>query len=209
MGSIQFEVGTGWLRICSMRVLLRPLLLPPIGGNFFGVEISLQRCGCLYDALVIICPLPGCSLLRAGSLWMQACGFQLLVLFYFIVACKGSLLVYEMELLLVLLWQFWFRKNRAVHGAPLLSLKETVGWSESFLADFQAAIAVSSLRRGLVEERWPVPSLGWVKINSDVAIDFHGRHLDFGVVFYNSAGKVLVLIRLCFLGFSLLILVKL
>ncbi|KAL5811987.1 hypothetical protein ACOSQ3_026937 [Xanthoceras sorbifolium] len=54
-----------------------------------------------------------------------------------------------MELLLVLLWCFWFRRNRAVHSAPLLSVEETVGWSELFLADYQAVVAVSSVRCGL------------------------------------------------------------
>ncbi|KAL5774221.1 hypothetical protein ACOSP7_011778 [Xanthoceras sorbifolium] len=34
----------------------------------------------------------------------------------------GVLLVQEMELLLVLLWRFWFRRNRAVHSAPLLTM---------------------------------------------------------------------------------------
>ncbi|KAL5806794.1 hypothetical protein ACOSQ4_029527 [Xanthoceras sorbifolium] len=34
---------------------------------------------------------------------------------------RASLLVHEMELLLVLLWRFWFRRNHAVHSAPLLS----------------------------------------------------------------------------------------
>ncbi|KAL5823698.1 hypothetical protein ACOSQ4_021598 [Xanthoceras sorbifolium] len=77
--------------------------------------------------------------------------------FDFILACNGSLLVHEMELLLVLLWQCWFRRNRAMHGAPLLSLEETVGWSELYLAMFQAVVAVPGVCHGLVVERWQVP----------------------------------------------------
>ncbi|KAL5842773.1 hypothetical protein ACOSQ3_013376 [Xanthoceras sorbifolium] len=102
------------------------------------------------------------------------------------------LLVHEMELLLVLLWHFWFRRNRAVHSAPLLSVEETVGWSELYLADYQAAVAGPILRCGLVVERWQVPSPGWVKINLDVTVDVRGCRLGFGVVFRDSAGKVLL-----------------
>ncbi|KAL5792899.1 hypothetical protein ACOSP7_001493 [Xanthoceras sorbifolium] len=110
----------------------------------------------------------------------------------FILACFSSLLVHEMELLLVLLWRFWFRRNLAVHSAPLLSVEATVGWSERFLVDFQAAVAVPSVRCELVVERWLAPSPGWVKINSDVAVDVRGRRLGFGVVIRDCSGKVLV-----------------
>ncbi|KAL5792216.1 hypothetical protein ACOSP7_000810 [Xanthoceras sorbifolium] len=112
--------------------------------------------------------------------------------FDFILACFSRLLVHEMELLLVLLWRFWFRRNRTVHSAPLLSVEDTVDWSKMFLADFQAVVAVPSVRCGLVAERWLAPSPGWVKINSDVAVDVRGRRLGFGVVFRDFAGKVLV-----------------
>ncbi|KAL5854464.1 hypothetical protein ACOSQ4_004266 [Xanthoceras sorbifolium] len=110
----------------------------------------------------------------------------------FILACFSTLLVHEMELLLVLLWRFWFRRNHAVHSAPLLSVEDTVGWSERFLVDFQAAVAVPSVRCELVVERWLAPSPGWVKINSDVAVDVRGRRLGFGVVIRDCTGKVLV-----------------
>ncbi|KAL5815344.1 hypothetical protein ACOSQ4_025985 [Xanthoceras sorbifolium] len=110
----------------------------------------------------------------------------------FILACFSSLLVHEMELLLVLLWRFWFRRNHAVHSAPLLSVEDTVGWSERFLVDFQAAVAVPSVRCELVVERWRAPSPGWFIINSDVAVDVRGRRLGFGVVIRDYTGKVLV-----------------
>ncbi|KAL5783740.1 hypothetical protein ACOSP7_008769 [Xanthoceras sorbifolium] len=110
----------------------------------------------------------------------------------FILACFSILLVHEMELLLVLLWRFWFRHNLAMHSAPLLSVEDTVGWSERFLVDFQAAVAVPNVRCDLVVERWLAPSPGWVKINSDVAVDVRGRRLGFGVVIRDCTGKVLV-----------------
>ncbi|KAH7566475.1 hypothetical protein JRO89_XS08G0169600 [Xanthoceras sorbifolium] len=110
----------------------------------------------------------------------------------FILTCFSILLVHEMELLLVLLWRFWFRRNRAVHSAPLLSVEDTVGWSERYLVDFQAAVAVSRVRCDLVVERWLAPNPGWVKINADVAVDVRGRRLGFGVVLRDCTGKVLV-----------------
>ncbi|KAL5804637.1 hypothetical protein ACOSQ3_031437 [Xanthoceras sorbifolium] len=70
---------------------------------------------------------------------------------------------------------------------------DTVGWSELFLADFQAAAAAApSLRCPPPVERWQAPSPGWIKINSDVAVDARGRRLGFGVVFRDSVGEVLV-----------------
>ncbi|KAL5775235.1 hypothetical protein ACOSP7_012792 [Xanthoceras sorbifolium] len=68
-------------------------------------------------------------------------------------------MVYEMELLLVLLWP---------------------------------AAAVPCLRRGPMVERWRVPSPGWVKINSDVTVDFRGHRLGFGMVIQDPGGLVLV-----------------
>ncbi|KAL5772827.1 hypothetical protein ACOSP7_012443 [Xanthoceras sorbifolium] len=115
---------------------------------------------------------------------------------------SGFLLVPEFEFLLVLLWRFWFRRNRAVHSAPLLSVEETVGWSELFLADFQAAVAAPPPRCSSVVERWQAPSPGWVKINSDVAVDVRGRRLGFGVVFRDAGGKVLVSYTSLLLGLS-------
>ncbi|KAL5736596.1 hypothetical protein ACOSQ2_031384 [Xanthoceras sorbifolium] len=53
---------------------------------------------------------------RASSIDCSAVGS--LLDFY----SEARLLGHEMELLLVLLWRFWFRRNRAVHSAPLLSL---------------------------------------------------------------------------------------
>ncbi|KAL5811198.1 hypothetical protein ACOSQ4_027766 [Xanthoceras sorbifolium] len=97
----------------------------------------------------------------------------------------------SLPLLLVLLWRFWFRRNHAVHSAPLLSVEEMVGWSERFLVDFQAAVAVPSVRRDLVVKRWLAPSPGWVKINSDVAVDVRGRRLGFGVVIRDCMGVAL------------------
>ncbi|KAL5823208.1 hypothetical protein ACOSQ4_021108 [Xanthoceras sorbifolium] len=102
----------------------------------------------------------------------------------FISACFSTLLVHEMELF-----------------APLLSVEDTVGWSERFLVDFQAAAAVPSVRCELVVERWLAPSPGWFKINSDVAVDVRGRRLGFGVVIRNCTGKVLVSYTSLLLGF--------
>ncbi|KAH7569641.1 hypothetical protein JRO89_XS06G0225100 [Xanthoceras sorbifolium] len=141
---------------------------------------SLWSCRSLVDSKAVVPFLASLRLSTVGSF------------FDFVLAYKVSLLVHEMELLLVLFWRFWFRRNRAVHSAPLLSVEETVGWSELYLADFQAAAATPRLRGSSIVERWQAPSPGWVKINSDVAVDVRGHRLGFGVVFRDSVGKVLV-----------------
>ncbi|KAL5773584.1 hypothetical protein ACOSQ2_013508 [Xanthoceras sorbifolium] len=153
---------------------------PLCGAAIDFVLHSLWLCRSLVESKAAVPFLSGLRLPATGSF------------FYFILVCHVSLLVHEMELLLVLLWHFWFHRNRAVHSAPLLSVEETVGWSELYLADYQAAVAGPILRCGLVVERWQVPSLGWVKINSNVAVDVRGCRLGFGVVFRDSVGKVLL-----------------
>ncbi|KAL5804917.1 hypothetical protein ACOSQ3_031717 [Xanthoceras sorbifolium] len=40
-------------------------------------------------------------------------------------------------------------------------------------------------------EQWRAPSPSWVKLNSDVALDFRGRRLGFGAVIRSSDGLVL------------------
>ncbi|KAL5818944.1 hypothetical protein ACOSQ4_022786 [Xanthoceras sorbifolium] len=150
------------------------------GAAVDSVLHSLWLCRSLVEPKAAVPFLIGLRLPAAGSF------------FDFILACYSRLLVHEMELLLVLLWRFWFRRNRAVHSAPLLSVEDTVDWLKMFLADFQAAVAVPGVRCGPVAERWLAPSPGWVKINSDVAVDVRGRRLGFGVVLRDFAGKVLV-----------------
>ncbi|KAL5786251.1 hypothetical protein ACOSQ2_008643 [Xanthoceras sorbifolium] len=163
MASIRLRADTGWLRVWSRMGFPRPLLL----------------CRCLCGMLVAIFYLLGSSLLLVESLWRLAAipflsGLRLPgagSFFYFILVCKVSLLVHEMELLLVLLWRFWFHQNHAVHSAPLLSVEETIYWSKLFLADYQVVVVVPSVHCGLVVERWQAPSSGWVKINSDMAVN--------------------------------------
>ncbi|KAL5780225.1 hypothetical protein ACOSQ2_010962 [Xanthoceras sorbifolium] len=154
---------------------------PLCGADVDSVLHSLWLCRTLVESKAAVPFLAGLRLPAVGSF------------FDFIIACSSVLLVQEMELLLVLLWRFWFRRNRAVHSAPLLTVEDTVGWSELFLADFQAAAAAAPpLRCPPPVERWQAPSPGWIKINSDVAVDARGRRLGFGVVFRDSVGEVLV-----------------
>ncbi|KAL5857403.1 hypothetical protein ACOSQ3_004861 [Xanthoceras sorbifolium] len=108
-----------------------------------------------------------------------------------ILSCKSCLVEKEMELLLVMLWRFWFHHNRVVHGFPLLSVEETVTWSRCFLEEFHAVADVPSVRFAPSIERWRAPSPGWVKLNSDMALDFQGRHLGFGAVIRSSDSLVL------------------
>ncbi|KAH7564739.1 hypothetical protein JRO89_XS09G0017400 [Xanthoceras sorbifolium] len=146
------SVGSSWSLLAARKVLVGagcPLCDVAID----SVLHSLWLCRSLVDSKAAVPFLSGLHLPTIGSF------------FYFILVCKGSLLVQEMDLLLVLFWRFSFRRNRAVHSAPLLSVEETVGWSELYLTDFQAAVAAPLLCC---------------------------RQLGFGVVFRNSVGKVLV-----------------
>ncbi|KAL5819458.1 hypothetical protein ACOSQ4_023300 [Xanthoceras sorbifolium] len=105
-----------------------------------------------------------------------------------------------MELLLVLLWRFWFRRNRAVHSASLLSVEDTVGWSERYLVDFQAAVAVSRVRCDLVVERWLAPSPGVVKLNLNVALDSSRSLVGVRLVLRDDERRVLGSSWQCFSG---------
>ncbi|KAL5808874.1 hypothetical protein ACOSQ3_029565 [Xanthoceras sorbifolium] len=73
-------------------------------------------------------------------------------------------------------------RNRVVHGTSLLSLEETVGWSELYLAD-----AVSSVRHGLVVE-----SVVFLDYASKVLVSY--TSLLFGL-FSLDIGEALAILR--------------
>ncbi|KAL5820684.1 hypothetical protein ACOSQ3_022566 [Xanthoceras sorbifolium] len=121
--------------------------------------------------------------------------------FDFLLYCRGCRLVDELELLLVIVWRVWFRRNKLVHSSSILSAEDTVQWAKDYIAEFRATVFVPKLQCEPPLVRWRAPSLGWLKLNTEPAFDSCRRRLGFGVVICDSKGLVMLSGSLVFDGF--------
>ena len=115
----------------------------------------------------------------------------------FLVSYKNLGLVADMELLYIILWRVWFRRNSAVHNSGPISPVDIVGWAESFLADFRQSSTDISLVRNAAVERAPIvpswrpPDVGMYKINTDAALDLGRRRTGSEAIIRDSKGLVM------------------
>ncbi|KAL5825608.1 hypothetical protein ACOSQ3_021671 [Xanthoceras sorbifolium] len=110
----------------------------------------------------------------------------------FLRAAQSQLQVADFELLCVILWRCWFRRNRAVHGQLLLPAGEVLAWSSSFLAEYQVGgtrpPSTSSLTRSV--SRWVPPPTGSFKLNVDASLAVHAGVIRLGLVIRDSLERV-------------------
>ena len=57
----------------------------------------------------------------------------------FIMICQNQLLNEKFELLCMVLWWIWFRRNMKVHDNSMIQEEEVVTWVATFLEDFRRA----------------------------------------------------------------------
>ncbi|KAK3228678.1 hypothetical protein Dsin_000559 [Dipteronia sinensis] len=102
------------------------------------------------------------------------------------------LLVEDMELLCMVLWRNWYRRNVQVHGTAQIHAVDVVPWARSFLADFKAANKVAEGPRRTcgvpVAPKWCLPENGVYKINTDAEAD---RKAGIGIIVRNWRGEVM------------------
>ncbi|TXG70236.1 hypothetical protein EZV62_005171 [Acer yangbiense] len=92
----------------------------------------------------------------------------------FLSLCMTSFAGAEVELLCLVLWRVWFRRNLMRNDEQLLSSNEVVPWAKSFLLDFQKSNAVKSMviNSGSRPPRiWKPSDVGLFKLNTDAAIN--------------------------------------
>ncbi|KAK3229286.1 hypothetical protein Dsin_001167 [Dipteronia sinensis] len=71
--------------------------------------------------------------------------------FYLIVLCQNNLLTEEFELLGLVLWRVWFRRNRVTYDSSFFTDNGVVPWAISFLAKFKRANDVNKgVENGIV-----------------------------------------------------------
>ncbi|KAL5852571.1 hypothetical protein ACOSQ3_007689 [Xanthoceras sorbifolium] len=115
--------------------------------------------------------------------------------FYFILLCKNQLLEAEFELLRVILWRNWFKRNSWLHESKLEPVADVVTWSSAFLHEFRMAMVkpLPPLAPVVVSCpcRWTPPTLGLVQMNCDATIDEGRKLVGLGVVLRDHFGRVL------------------
>ncbi|KAL5758061.1 hypothetical protein ACOSP7_020672 [Xanthoceras sorbifolium] len=112
----------------------------------------------------------------------------------FFVFYKQLLKVEETEVLCVILWRCWYRRNKFVHSFLLFPSKDVVCWARSFFDDFQLA-NVSHSR--LYTQVRPAslcqpPSPDLYQMNVDAFALSNDSLVGLGVVVCNCSGQVLL-----------------
>jgi hypothetical protein len=59
--------------------------------------------------------------------------------FDFVLACKVSVALAEFELLCVLWWRIWFRRNQFVFSSVSVPVADMLEWARLYLDDFKKA----------------------------------------------------------------------
>ncbi|KAL5777126.1 hypothetical protein ACOSP7_010052 [Xanthoceras sorbifolium] len=110
----------------------------------------------------------------------------------FLLWCKDQLRPAEFNLLVVVIWAVWNRRNALLHHRPSLPPESVVPWCEAYLAEFMesnAKVPLPSLNRFV---RWIPPIDKVVKINVDAARSDSAQITGLGAVIRNSSGEVLM-----------------
>ncbi|TXG67284.1 hypothetical protein EZV62_008559 [Acer yangbiense] len=96
----------------------------------------------------------------------------------------------EIELLCMVWWKFWYRRNQVLHNSPVSPAVEVHNWAVNFLTGFhKASEVVSSPSSQLVGvPSRQAPGANWFKINTDVALDVRNNYSSLGVVIRDCQG---------------------
>ncbi|KAK3226858.1 hypothetical protein Dsin_006720 [Dipteronia sinensis] len=137
-----------WKFLCRIQVPAKVKLFH----NGIPTNSNLAKRGVLVDSLCLICRrrsestmhsywcCPALKVIRAGCPFMR--GIKVNDNFDFIdfmLLCRDKLAKADLELLCLLLWRLWHRRNCSVHGSTSLPYTDIIPWSESFLSDFRNA----------------------------------------------------------------------
>ncbi|XP_062118986.1 uncharacterized protein LOC133832691 [Humulus lupulus] len=186
-----------------------------ISSNWIPTKCNLTKHGLLTDEVCPICDsqletthhaLWGCSSLAdCRNLSDISLGDPLAVCpdFYdFIHQFLDPLPIATLELILVIMWRIWFRRNKKVHYDKMIDSDIVVSWGRDFLANYQRVDkpldnsltlgSSSSTLMGSSRSAWVPPTRGIVKINVDAALDTPNGRCGLGMVARDSTGDVIV-----------------
>ncbi|KAK0595652.1 hypothetical protein LWI29_008728 [Acer saccharum] len=115
----------------------------------------------------------------------------------FLLFHTNILSIAELEMLCVILWRCWWRRNQIIHQAGVRSDEIVIDWAENFLKEFRNAYErntdVSTLgsKKVLQNSGWKRPTEGVFKINTDAAFHSIIKLIGFGIVIRNYDGEVM------------------
>ncbi|KAL5552848.1 hypothetical protein UlMin_040249 [Ulmus minor] len=98
----------------------------------------------------------------------------------------------KMELLCVLLWRIWFRRNKWTHKKIWLDDNSCLAWAQQHLEDFKTASNKQTIPHiPIAAHPWKPPAMGMVKINTDAAWCNRTKKFGLGVVIRDHSGSIL------------------
>ncbi|TXG48260.1 hypothetical protein EZV62_027554 [Acer yangbiense] len=99
----------------------------------------------------------------------------------------------DFELLCVVWWRIWYKRNQFVHSNEIPNDIEVLEWAWSYLHDYRVAFARDNPK--LTKEReppkWKPPDRGVFKINTDAALNENDFQFGISVVIRNYQGHVM------------------
>ncbi|KAK1554535.1 hypothetical protein Q3G72_013669 [Acer saccharum] len=100
----------------------------------------------------------------------------------------------DMEAWCMVLWSSWLNRNNFIHNNKVRAPDELLNWVFSFLKEFQSSRAISALVASshyvIDSSCWSPPSLGSLKLNTDVAMKAYFSHIGIGAVIRNDKREV-------------------
>ncbi|KAK2648877.1 hypothetical protein Ddye_016366 [Dipteronia dyeriana] len=99
----------------------------------------------------------------------------------------------DMELLCMVIWRIWFRRNCKVYYSATILNREVVTWVSSFLADSRRAntsVKLGTNVRGNVVGSWRPTEVGISKVNTHAAVETVGGKMGVGIIIRDSLEDV-------------------
>ncbi|KAL5578525.1 hypothetical protein UlMin_020224 [Ulmus minor] len=99
----------------------------------------------------------------------------------------------ELELMCIVMWRFWFRRNIWKHEKQWLVDEACLSWARQHLFDYQYFHNKTYHPPAKIPPKpWEAPVLGTVKVNTDAAWCSQKKKFGLGAVIRDSTGSVLV-----------------
>ncbi|KAK3222532.1 hypothetical protein Dsin_009557 [Dipteronia sinensis] len=155
------------------------------GGNFFGAFIYLRKSSYSFGKHVKIGFQQGQPLAPMGGENCMDSGSFL----DFVLVCRESVRIEVFELLCVIWWRVWQRRNQVLHGKYTFPIYDIYDWAISLMKDFRDSNFIegsSSMRMIQAVPRWIPPLQGSFKINTDAAVCVRDKVSGIGVVIRDS-----------------------
>ncbi|KAL5577239.1 hypothetical protein UlMin_018938 [Ulmus minor] len=98
----------------------------------------------------------------------------------------------KLELLCILMWRFWFRRNKWKHEKQWLDDESCLSWARQHLSDFQHFHNKTYHSPAKISPKpWEAPVMSTIKVNTDAAWCSQKKKFGLGAVIRDSAGSVL------------------